>query len=86
MSLIGRDVTDLCGSGFHGILEDRHSGPTPGDRKLRSYSHTAADTANRGVQEDRLRTGRVDVKPGGLLNKTRTSDMKPRYNLLKSTY
>lgn len=46
-------VHTLCGSGLRGILEDRRTGPTQGDRRLRSYSHTAADTVGRGDQEDR---------------------------------
>lgn len=54
--LISSDLTDLCGSGFRSIPEDRCSGPTQGGRTLRSYSHTAAGTAGRGDQEDRLRT------------------------------
>ena len=54
--VIGSDLTDLCDSELRGVLEDRCSVPTPGDRRLRSYSHTAAGTAGRGDQEDTLRT------------------------------
>lgn len=54
--VISSDLTDLCDSELRGILEYRHTGLTLGDRRLRSYSHTAAGTASRGNQEDRLRT------------------------------
>lgn len=43
----------LCDSELRGILEDRRSGRTPGGRRLRSYSRTAAGTAGREDQEDR---------------------------------
>lgn len=72
VSVISSDATDLCGSGLRGILEDRHSDPTQGDRRLRSYSHTAADTAGRGDQEDRLRTRKFKVNLYCLLNKNTT--------------
>lgn len=54
--IISSDLADLCDSELRGILEDRCTGPTLGDRKLRSCSHTAAGTAGRADQEDRLRT------------------------------
>lgn len=48
-------MSDLCDSELRGVPEDRYTGLSQGDRKLRSYSHTAAGTASRGDQEDTLR-------------------------------
>lgn len=54
--VISSDLTDLCGSEPRGTPEDRCTGLTRGDRRLRWCSRTAAGTAGRGDQEDRLRT------------------------------
>lgn len=54
--VISSDLTDLCGSEPRGTPEDRCTGLTRGDRRLRWCSRTAAGTAGRGDREDRLRT------------------------------
>lgn len=54
--VISSDLTDLCGSEPRGTPEDRCTGLTRGDRRLRWCSRTAAGTAGRGDREDRLGT------------------------------
>lgn len=51
------EVTHLGGSGPLGSPEDTGTGLTPGDRRPRWRSRTAAGTAARGDQEGRLRRG-----------------------------
>lgn len=88
--VISGDLTDLCGSEPRGTPEDRRTGLTQGDRRLRWCSRTAAGTAGRGDREDRLRT-RDSTEMYD--NSTRVQDslchqslqQRPRFKLLDST-
>lgn len=88
--VISSDLTDLCGSEPRGTPEDRCTGLTRGDRRLRWCSRTAAGTAGRGDREDRLRTTDSTEMYD---NSTRVQDsfcpqslqQPPRFRLLDST-